>query len=137
LHTLGSRELQLETEDRYTRHKFQVVSDCISIPCDAILGRDFWDLKGTKIDFENRITQMGTMKVKFDEKLGTDAREIQMYIKLPPRSESMIEIPTKNETDVTGIVAKEELIPGVYMAEALTRSVNGRCVISVTNTLDT
>jgi hypothetical protein len=36
LQTLGSATLQLETEDMYTYHKFQVVSDCIAIPFDAI-----------------------------------------------------------------------------------------------------
>jgi hypothetical protein len=60
-----------------------------------------------------------------------------MYIKLAPRSETIIEVPTVHEGNVTEIVAKEELVPGVYVSELLAKSVNGHCVISVANTLYT
>ena len=135
LQTLGSVTLQLETEDMYTYHKFQVVSDCIAIPFDAILGRDFWDAKGANIDY--RVIQMGNLEVKFDDKVETQAEEMRMYITLPPRSETMVEVPTKNDEGWSGVVTKEELIPGVYMAETLTTSVHGRCVVSILNTLET
>lgn len=133
LQTLGSLDLQLETEDMYTVHKFQIVSDCIAIPFDAILGRDFWDAKKAKLDFENRVIQMGTLEVMFDE----HGAEMRMYITLPPRSETLVEVPTSCDANLLGVIAKEELLPGVYMAETLTKSVNGRCVVSILNTLDT
>jgi hypothetical protein len=100
LQTLGSVNVELEKEDMYTNHKFQVVSDCIAIPFDAILGRDFWDAKGTNIDFENRIVQMGKPHVKFDDK-DTGRRNANLYY---PKSETMIEMPTSNDGNSLGVV---------------------------------
>jgi hypothetical protein len=137
LQTLGSLNLQLETEDLYTNHKLQVVSDCITIPFDAILGRDFWDPKGAKIDFEKRIVQMGNLEVEFDDKVETHGEGMRMYITLPPRSETMIEVPISNDGNLSGVVTKEELLPGVHMAETLTKSITGRCVVSILNTIET
>jgi hypothetical protein len=49
-----------------------------------------------------------------------------MYLTLTPRSETIIEIPTVHEENITEIVAKEKLVPGVYMTKSFTKSVNGR-----------
>lgn len=137
LQTLGSMDLQLETEDMYTVHKFQVVSDCIAIPFDAFLGRAFWNAKRAKLDFENTVIQMGNSEVTFDDRVDTHGAEMRMYIIIPPRSETLVEVPTSCYTNLSGVITKEELLPGVYMAETLTRSVNGPCVVSILNTLDT
>jgi len=137
LQTLGTVELHLETKDMYTRHTFQVVSDCISIPCDVTLGRDFWESNGVKINSETRMIEMGRLKVNFDERLEKSVGNLQMYIMLTPWSVTIIEVPTVHEENVTGITAKEKLVPGVYMSESLTKSMNGCCVVIVANTLDT
>jgi hypothetical protein len=55
---MGSIDLQLQTKDVFTKFKFQALCDCISIPCDAMPGRDFWESKRPKTDFETRIIVM-------------------------------------------------------------------------------
>jgi len=52
---------------------------------------------------------------------------------LKTRTESITRLPTKSKGH--GIISKREIIPGVYLAESLTREVNGYCITSIVNTL--
>jgi hypothetical protein len=35
-----------------------------------------------------------------------------------------------------GLISKKELMPGVYLAESLTKAMNGRCITCIVNTLE-
>jgi hypothetical protein len=35
-----------------------------------------------------------------------------------------------------GVISKKELMPVVYLAESLTKAMNGMCIISILNTLE-
>jgi len=52
---------------------------------------------------------------------------------LKTRTESITRLPTKSKGH--GIIFKREIISGVYLAESLTREVNGYCITSIVNML--
>jgi hypothetical protein len=58
------------------------------------------------------------------------------YIKLPPHTETIIEITTSRDANILRVITKEELMPE-FMMEELTKSVNGQCVVSIPNTFYT
>jgi hypothetical protein len=35
-----------------------------------------------------------------------------------------------------GLISKRELMPGVYLAQSLTKTINGKCITSIINTLE-
>jgi hypothetical protein len=51
----------------------------------------------------------------------TEKEEIKGKLKLPQRSESVVKIPIKQGAPNVGIVRKQEIREGVFLAEALTR----------------
>jgi hypothetical protein len=61
--TLGEVMLKLSTETHETDHKFQIVGDGINIRCDGLLGKDFFENKKTKIDYECREIVMGDVRI--------------------------------------------------------------------------
>jgi hypothetical protein len=86
------------------------VSYCIAIAFDAILGQDFLDIKRARIDFANRVIQMSNLEVEFDDKMyiHIPGEEMQMYIKILPQSETIIEVPTSRDAGMSGVITKEE-----------------------------
>jgi hypothetical protein len=59
--------LKLSTETHETDHKFQIAGDGINIPCDGLLGKDFFENKKAKIDYERREIVMGDERIQFDD----------------------------------------------------------------------
>ena len=53
---------------------------------------------------------------------------------LKARSENIVKLPTKSLGH--GLISKRELIPGIYLAESLTKAINGKCITSIINTLE-
>ena len=45
-----------------------------------------------------------------------------------------MKLPTKSLGN--GLISKRELIPGIYLAESLTKAINGKCITSIINTLE-
>jgi hypothetical protein len=72
--------------------------------------------------------------INFDRKLGTIEREPCCLI-LRARSEHITNVPTHSKG--LGLLSREEILPGVYLASSLTRAVNGVCATSVINTNET
>jgi hypothetical protein len=53
---------------------------------------------------------------------------------LRARSENYVKLPTSSKG--IGLIEKQEISPGIYLAESLTRETNGLCVTSIINMLE-
>jgi len=76
---------------------------------------------------------MGDVVVKFDPK-PDKANSKNCKLTLKARSENIVKLPTKSLGH--GLTSKKELIPGVYLAESMTKEMNGKCITSTVNTLE-
>jgi hypothetical protein len=122
-------------------HDFQLVSKQVEIPCDGILGRDFFRRTKAKICYATRVV---TLKGKRYRMVGSSEppSEKQMLekkvrqIKLPPRTESIVRIPVAPGSPHLGIIEKHEIQKGVFLAATLTKVVEGHVLTSMLNTND-
>jgi predicted transcriptional regulator len=74
---------------------------------------------------------MGEVVMDFDDE-PNEMTDVKHVLTLKSRAESIVCLPTKSNG--VGVISKREIVPGVYLAEALTETVNGYCVTSVVNT---
>jgi hypothetical protein len=99
---------------------------------DGILGQDSWKNRRATINYCDRTITMGEVLINFDE---TDKVVNETHkLMLKARTENIVQLPTKSKGH--GITSKREVVPGVYLAESLTREVNGHSVTSLVNTLE-
>jgi hypothetical protein len=75
---------------------------------------------------------MGGVVINFDNETNKTVNETHR-LTLKTRTENIVQLPTKSKGH--GIISKREIVPGVYLAESLTREVDGYCVTSIINTL--
>jgi hypothetical protein len=134
--TLGELNIGLCTKGHKMEHPFQIVGDGIDIPYDGILGKDFFERKGAKIDYSQRQVIMGKVRVKFDTDVEVDKEVKTVYVTVKPRSETIVSLPTDSPELKTGVLGKRELIPGVIVAETLVTVHEGTCLTSILNTND-
>lgn len=125
--TMGTTDINLSAHKLEITHKFHIVDHQIKLTYDGILGRDFWEGNDAKIDYAKRVVAIPGKSIRFDN------REINL-IRLKPRSETVVAAPTRSMK--AGITPKQELKPGVYLAEALTIPQQGKCITTVINTLE-
>jgi hypothetical protein len=123
--------LRLFTLTHETAHLFHVIGEDFGCRYDGILGRDFWKDRGASIDFCNRVITMGEIVLQFDNK-PDETIDSTRLLTLNSRTESIVRLLTKSSG--FGIITKEELGPGVYLAETLTEGIDGYCVTSIVNT---
>ena len=71
--TLGEINVKLTTGNFETEHKFQVTGDGVNIPCDGILGKDFFEAKQATIDYARKEIVMRNVRLKFDDVQQTKA----------------------------------------------------------------
>jgi len=76
--------------------------------------------------------RMPHLKIKFDPKPAKPNSKNCM-LTLIARSEDVVKVPTKSLCH--RIISKKELIPVVYLAESLTRAMNGMCITSIVNSM--
>jgi hypothetical protein len=76
---------------------------------------------------------MGEVVLDFDDK-PDEMTNFTQLLTLRARTECIVRLPT--ESKGSGIISKGELVPGVYLAEALTEGIDGYCVTSIINTLE-
>ena len=76
---------------------------------------------------------LGDVVVKFDPKPDKASSE-NCRLALKARSEYIVKLPNKSMG--YGLISKKELMPGVYIAESLTKERNGKCITSIVNTLE-
>jgi hypothetical protein len=123
LRTTGKTTLKLLTPTHETTQIFHVTGDSFDCPYDGILGQDFWKSKRATINCCDRKITMGEVTINFDDETNRGVRETPQ-LTLKARTENILQLPTKRE-----------IVPGVYLAESLTREVNGYCIMSIVNTL--
>jgi hypothetical protein len=123
-------------------HNFQLVGKQVDIPCDGILGRDFFnDTKGlicykTRAVLVNgeRCNMVGSPE-RLREKGGVGPRVCR--IRLPPRTENIVRVPVAPGSAPMGMVQRLELQEGVILAATLTKVVGGYAIASMVNTTET
>jgi hypothetical protein len=131
--TEGTAKLKIATATHETTHTFHIMGRDFQYQYDGILGRDFWEDKRATISYCDRKVIMGDVVIKFDSKKEAFSNDPHK-ITLKPRAECIVKLPTSSVGH--GIIHKKELIPGVYLAESLSREINGSCITSIINTLE-
>jgi hypothetical protein len=131
--TLGEIEITLSIFRHETEQTFHVVGDGMNIPFHGILGKDFFEKEQVKIDYSNKELTIGKKKIKFDEDKQTTKGDTTMSIILKPRSETIVSLPTTAPELFTGKIAKQEIAPGVIIAESLSTVREGTCITSILN----
>jgi hypothetical protein len=76
---------------------------------------------------------MEDVGLKFDPK-DSGAENKILNITLKARSANYVKLPTTCKGQ--GLISRREIIPGIYMAESLTREIEGACITSTVNTLE-
>jgi len=135
MRTEGTVDLKLLTETHETMHTFHVLGKDSEMHYDAILGKDFLEERGSVINYCSRQLVMNDQVViDFDPKLSTSKTE-PCRRTFKARTETIVRVPTTSKG--LGVLPKDELSPGVYVASSLTRAANGVCVTSIVNTTET
>jgi hypothetical protein len=129
----GTINLKLFTDTHKTTHDFYVIGDSFLLQYDGILGRDFWESKNAVISYCNREILMEDVVLKFDPKHSGAENKI-LNITMKARSENYVKLLTTCKGQ--GLISRREIIPGIYMAESLTREMEGACITSIVNTLE-
>ena len=128
LRTDGTVLLRLFTLTQETTQLFHVMGEGFDCRYDGILGQDFWMDKGATIDYCNHEITMGEVVMDFDDK-SDETTELTQLLTLKSRAQSIVRVSTKSRG--FGIISKGELVPGVYLAEALIEGVDSYCVTSI------
>jgi hypothetical protein len=131
--TFGEVNVRLTTGNFETEHKFQVIGDGMNIPCDGILGRDFFEDKQATIDYVRKEIVMGRVRLKFDDDRQIREQDREIRITLKPRCETIVRIPTISREMETGLLERREITPGVIVAGALTVVREGACLSTIVN----
>jgi hypothetical protein len=131
--TEGTMILKLFTNTHETTHKFHVVGEEFEIHYDRNLGRDFFEDKQSVINYCVQQIIMGDVVVKFDPKPDR-AHSKDCKLTLRARSENIVKLPSESLGD--GLISKRRIMPGVFLAESLTKAINWKCVTSIVNTLE-
>jgi hypothetical protein len=88
--TLGELSIRLCVAGHEIEHPFQIVGYGVDIPCDGILGKDFFQKENAKIDYNCRQVIMGRARVTFDEDTEIKGEVDTLYTVLKPRSETIV-----------------------------------------------
>jgi hypothetical protein len=119
--TEGTIGLKLFTDTRETLHTFHVVRENSYMHYDAILSKDFQKI-GNVIDYCSRqIIMNNEVAVHFDPKTTENTTE-PCRLTLIATTETIVRVTTASKG--LGLLPKNELLPGVYLAAYLTRAVN-------------
>lgn len=90
--TLEELDIRLCTAGHETEHPFQVVEDGMDIPCDGILGKDFFENEKARIGYSRRQVIMGNVRAKLDEDGELNEQEDTVYAVLNPGSETVVKV---------------------------------------------
>ena len=120
--TEGTIILKSFTDTHETTHTFHVVGNEVGIQYDGILGRNFFEDKQSIINYCDQQIIMVDVVVKFDPRPDKISSE-NCKLTLKARSDNIVKLPTKSMGH--GLISQKELIPGIYLAESLTKEMNG------------
>ena len=134
-------EPRIELNNSSIVHDFQLVNKQMNIPCDGILGRDFFQRTRAKLCYESRTVALKgeTCKMVGEtnelQAKGPNMRKIDQ-IKLPPRAENIVRVPVTPGSPLVGMTNKCE-IQGVILAASLRKVVYDYVMKIILNTDDT
>ncbi|XP_046393726.1 uncharacterized protein LOC124161448 [Ischnura elegans] len=134
--TEGRVTLTLEDQNKEAILDFQLIDGSrFSLSFDGIIGRDLLRELGAVIYVEQRKVFMRGLQLEMDKKKKLECDPVvERRIKIPARCECIVKVPTTSQGE--GVLAKEKLEDGVYLAEVLTIGVDGECTASAMNTTD-
>lgn len=104
---------------------FHVVNDTITLPCDGILGSEFFTQTNAKIDYEKNVITMGTINLPFF---------ISQPNHIESRTRKLISMTVTNPEIQQGYLKKLDLGPGIYAGEAVFTVQENRIILPITNT---
>jgi hypothetical protein len=109
LPVIGSIVMPVYHENVEYKHEFIVVSD-LPENLDCLIGLDFMNKYDVELIF----------------------RSGKAEVKIPPRTEKVVEIPLKEKGDI--FVTRQEIKPGVFVADSLTTVRNDKIIACIINT---
>jgi hypothetical protein len=142
METHGVLEAKVRLGSKSITHSFQLVGKQVDLPCDGILGRDFFQSAKAKICYKSRTVTLKGKRFRMEGNCqllrdkGNVVRNVGQ-IRLPPRTESIVRVPVATGSPQVGMIKKCELQEGIILAATLTRVVDGYALTSVLNTTDT
>jgi hypothetical protein len=132
--TRDTISLKLFSDHHETVHDFHVVGEEFILHYDGILGRDFWENKKAVIDYCKGEILMEDVIIKFDSKDTDNSAKKTLTVTLKARSENIVRLPTSSLGQ--GWTSRKEILPGIFLAESITKGINGTCITSMINTLE-
>lgn len=139
IETHGAIEAEINLENSSITHEFQLANKQIDIPCDGILGRDFFRNAKAQICYDTQCVKLNGEMIKMVNANQTEiaktekTRETRNII-LPRRSECVVKLPVKEGSPSVGILDKCEIQEGIFMAGSLTKVIDGYVITSILNT---
>ena len=134
MRTEGIIDLKLLTDTHETVHTFHVLGEPFELHYDGILGKEFLEEIECVINYCSRqIIMNDEIVVNFDLKPCINKTE-SCRLTLRVRTENIVRVPANYKGLV--LLDKNEILPGVYLASALTRGENGVCVTSIINSTE-
>jgi hypothetical protein len=116
--TEGTVDLKRFTDTHETSHTFHVFGENLEMQYDAILGKDFLEEMESVIDYCARMIIMNNeVVVNFDSR-PSEIRTEPCKLTLKARTENIV-----TNSKGFGLISKNELLPGLYLASSLTREI--------------
>lgn len=115
---------------------FQLVGKQLDFPCDGIIGRDFWEKTGAQICYNDKVIRLlgEIIELKSSESRKEVNKHSNEKLKVPKRCEIVAKIPVECKPGITeGIMEKQEIYDGVYVASAIVKINEGKVLTSVLN----
>jgi len=141
IQTIGSVQAVMYEGSVRISFTFELVDKRIDLPCDGILEIDFLAHTGAKICYETGILTLGTGSAKIHKVLSPinakgQSKEIRRLV-LPRRAEIVVRLPVEGTTRTyEGLMEKQEIREGVYLAGAITKVQADYAITSIGNTTD-
>lgn len=133
----GTIRLNLETDTQSFNHKFHVLTN-LPLKVDGIIGQDFLIKYKCVINFEKEIITLNHnnkfFNIPLNLKIKTQNSIHSSQIKLPARCESIIKLSNNYKGDC--VVMSSEIGEGIFVANTITRCVNGKISVKILNTRD-
>ncbi|XP_071450371.1 tectonic-1-like [Hetaerina americana] len=132
--TEGRVNLTLKCQGKESNVEFHIIDDSrLSLSFDGIMGRDMLGELGAVAYVEPKKVYMRGLMMEMDQRPGAE-KEMRRKLTIPARCERLVKIPTPSTGE--GLLTREKLREGVYLAEALTVGISGECIASIINTAE-
>lgn len=140
VNTLGAVDIHLRVKGAgEVKHKFHVYGSGLDIPYDGLIGRDFLMQHKVMLDYAGKVIRLKGQDIPLmveeePEVSGVDVENVSDE-EIGPREERILRLRVESKIlrECERVVPKQEIVPGVYVAESLVKVRNGRCVVSAIN----